>query len=184
MPDDDKDKIVTPPVDDKDKKVDPPVDDKDKDKKGLSQEDVDKIIADRLTRAEESFQKKLSDERKKWEDDQKLSDKEKKEKEEKEREEARINKENDISLRENRLTLTEKMAEAKVPTVFADFLVNVNTDKTIENFNKFKTAWEKSLEDYLKGKISTETIKTDTQTKTEPTKSGNAVITNNGQAIL
>jgi hypothetical protein len=152
--------------------------------KGLSQEEVDKIIAYRLTRQEEKFKENLAEERKKWEADAQLSEKERKEKEAKEREQAQLEKENNIALRENRLTLVEKMAEAKVPTIFADFLVTSNTDKTIENFNTFKTAWEKSMEDYLKDKISTNSIKTENQTKTETVGKNGAVIRENGQAIL
>ena len=182
MPDDKKDQVVPPVIPPVVPPI-PPVDDKDK--KGLSQEDVDKIIADRLARADEKFKETLTTERQKWEENQKLSDKERKEKEDKEREEVRISKENDISLRENRLTLTEKMAEAKIPTSFVDFIVTTNTDKTIENFNKFKTVWEKSLEDYIKDKISTNTIKLENQDKTPTvTQKNGAVIKENGSIIM
>ena len=175
------DKVVVPPT--------PPIDDnkggdKGNENKGLSQEEVDKIIADRLTRQEEKFKENLAIERQKWDEDAKLSEKEKKDKEAKEKEQAQIEKENTLSLRENRLSLVEKMAEAKIPTVFADFLVTTNTEKTIENLNTFKTAWEKSLEEYLKGRISTDTIRTENQNKTDIVNKNGVVIRENGSAIM
>ena len=123
--------------------------------KTFTQEEVDKIIAKRLSRATKDIEAKIEAERKEAEELAKLSEAEKQkklfEKQVKEFEETKRAFENEKLLNET----TKQLASKNLPIEFAEMLKGEDAESTFENIKvfeeKFNTALEKAVNDRLKG---------------------------------
>jgi hypothetical protein len=132
----------------------------------FKQEDVDKIITERLAREREKWQKEvkelekekakeLEQEKKEIEKLANLSAKEREEELQKKYEEDLNKKELVLAERENRLEIIDKFSEAKVPLHLVDLVIDPDRDKTLEKAEQFIETYQKSVEvsvaDKLKG---------------------------------
>lgn len=133
--------------------------DKQEESKTFKQEDVDKIIQDRLARAEEKWhEEQKSVLEKEREEAMKLAKltAEEREIELTKKHQAEIQqKERELNIRENRLEAIEKLSQANIPVELVDYVVDEDKDKTDEKVEKFIENYKKSIEvtvaDKLKG---------------------------------
>lgn len=128
--------------------------------KTFTQDDVDKILSERLEREQKKFEKRLETETKKAQEEAeelaKMSEEEKiKELSEKQATEL-ADKEKNLTLRENKLDGIDKLNELKIPIRFVDFVLNEDKDvmdKNIELLHKeWKAAISEEVANQLKGK--------------------------------
>lgn len=127
-----------------------------REEKLLTQEQVDKVVAERLKRAETQMEAKIKEAQAEAERLAKLSA------EEKEREltakykEELDQKAKDVSIRENRLEAIEKFAEAKVPIELVSYVVRPDKDETLTEADKFIGTFTKlvaeTVAEQLKGR--------------------------------
>jgi hypothetical protein len=122
----------------------------------LTQEQVDKIVSERLQKQEAKFEERLKQEKADAERQAKMTAEEReKEMTEKARQEISL-KEKEILLRENKLEAHQKLSELGMPIDFADFVISRDLQKQnerIEKLNaKFSEAVANSVESRLKGK--------------------------------
>lgn len=79
---------------------------------------------------------------------------EEREKEAKTKREAELKaREEQITLRERKIAVQEKLKEKNVPTELADFLVDLDEKITDENIEKMVKVYNKSVEDGVAGKL-------------------------------
>jgi len=130
----------------------------------FNQEQVDKILSERLERESKKFDKSLAEKltvaQQDWEMKSKLSQ-EQKEKLLREEQEIAFNIEKTkLGLRENRIFAKEKLIELDLSTEFIEFLLNPDQELMEVNINKFKTqfniAVEIAVQAKLKGKTPTD----------------------------
>ena len=130
----------------------------------FTQEDVDKIVAKRLSEANAKSQDATQNAVKmaiaEYERQAKLTQEER-EKEAKTKREAELKeREESISLRERRLEALEMLQEKHIPIDLVDFVVDIDTNKTKENIEKLTKTYNKSVEtgitDKLKGNPPTD----------------------------
>lgn len=128
--------------------------------KTFSQEDIDKIVSERLEREREKFKKELESEKSKVQTEAerlaKLSEDEKiKELSEKQSKEL-ADKEKSLTLRENKLIGIDKLNELKIPIRFVDFVLNEDKDQMDKNIDLLHEEWKKAISEevanQLKGK--------------------------------
>ena len=79
---------------------------------------------------------------------------EEREKEAKTKREAELKaREDQITLRERKIAVQEKLKEKNVPTELADFLIDLDEKITDENIEKMVKVYNKSVEDGVAGKL-------------------------------
>lgn len=140
----------------------PETDNKEQDKKEenvLTQEQVDRIIQERLDRERKKLTKDAEDRIKKAQEEaerlaQLSAEEKQKELEAKNREELQ-GREREIAKRENRLEAIERFSEAKVPVHLVDYIISDDKDKTLERTEDFIKSYNESVSqsvaDQLKG---------------------------------
>lgn len=127
--------------------------------KTFSQDEVNKIISERLSKErqkwEKEFQTKLDEAKTEAEKLAKMNAEQKAEYERKKREEELNRREAEITRRELRATALETLAEKGLPKQLADILVYTDAGsckKSIENVEKvFRDAVEQAVNERLKG---------------------------------
>lgn len=127
--------------------------------KTFTQDDVNRIIQDRLTKErqkwEKEFETKLTEAKTEAEKLAKMNAEQKAEYERKKREEELAKREAEITRRELRATALETLAEKGLPKQLADILVYTDAEacqKSIENVEKvFREAVEAAVNERLKG---------------------------------
>lgn len=123
----------------------------------------DKKIAKALETAkskwEKEFNEKLEQEKKEAERLAKLSEKERKEEELTKREQELQDRLRQLELKELKADAIADLNEKGLPSEFADFLLADNAEKTLENINHFKTAFDQAVNEAVKGKLRQETPK-------------------------
>lgn len=129
----------------------------------FTQEQVDKMITDRLDRANKSFEKKLNEAvtktKSEVESTLKLSDEQRQEAQRQKDEEERQAKDRDLTLRENRLYAREQLVENELDTDLIDFVVDLEQENIDTKVVDLKKIWDKALaakvQESLKGKTPT-----------------------------
>lgn len=128
--------------------------------KTFSQSDVDKILSERLTRAEQKWQKETEKRIEQVQEEilktaQMSSEEREKELAEKYRKELDA-KAQDVAIRENRLDAIEMFANAKVPIDLVDYVVTTDKETTVEKAEAFVSKYNESVAntvaEQLKGK--------------------------------
>jgi len=125
--------------------------------KVLTQEQVDKVIQERIAREREKlatdFEQRLKAER---EEAQRLAElsAEEKEKEMMLKHQKELEaKARDVAIRENRLMAVEKFAEAKIPTKLVDYVVREDAEETSKAIEDFMGQYQKAVADGVADKI-------------------------------
>lgn len=141
----------------------PKGDDGEDNKPIFTQEQVDKMISERLSRAEQKFEKTLSErlekERAEAERLAKMSAEEKeKELTQKEAEKLKA-KELELTLRENKLAGIEKLNELDMPIKFVEFVISEDTEKMNANIEIMYSEWKKAVEAQVKRQLAGTTPK-------------------------
>ena len=125
--------------------------------KTFSQEEVDNIVSKRLNDAkvknDEAIKTAVANALEEERRQAKLTEEER-EKEAKSKREAELKaREEEITLRENRIKAQELMAEKNIPTNLVDFVVTLDEAKTKENIEKLAKTYNKSIEDGITDKL-------------------------------
>ena len=153
--------------------------------KTFSQEEVNGIVAKRLSEAnaktEETISKKLAEAQADWERKAKLTEEEKAN----EAQQAKIKELEDrdrtITMRERRAEALTELVEKNIPADFVDYVTDVDEGKTKENIEKLAKVWSKSIEEAVKAKIEGTTPSDKSRKPTQS--SGSSVGRDNGQGV-
>lgn len=123
--------------------------------------ETDKRIAKALEthrkKWEKEFQQKLEEEKREAERLAKLSERERKEEELKKREQELEQRLKELERKELRADTIADLKEKGLSPEFADFLLAENAEKTLENINAFKEAFDKAVNEAVKAKLRQET---------------------------
>jgi len=119
--------------------------------KTFTQEELNKVLSERLAHEKRKFEKELSEkiakEKAEAERLAKLSAEEKeKELTSKQLEELRL-KEKEVTIRENKLEAISAFDEAKIPIKLVDFVVDADAEKMREKINSLKETWQNAISD-------------------------------------
>ena len=115
----------------------------------FSQDEVNKINAKNSKKTAKAIESALAN----YECKANLSE-EKKTHEEQERLKSELaNKERDLLIRENRAEAREILQEKSMPSIFVDYVVDEDLDKTKENINKFEKVWNETVAKEIKKKL-------------------------------
>ena len=157
----------------------PTVDNKDvKGGKTFTQEDVDKLIAKRVSEEavknqdaiNQAVENALAEERRKAQLTAEEREKEARSKREKELQD----RENDVTLRERRIQAQELLQDKKIPIDLVDFVVDLDEAKTKDNIDKLAKTYNKSVEtgvtDKLKGTPPTDFSNSNTNNEADKSK--------------
>jgi flagellar biosynthesis GTPase FlhF len=131
--------------------------------KSFSQDQLDKIVKERVEREQEKFKRELAErvaeERKEAERlaalDAEAREKEKIEKQERERQQ----REHDLTIRENRIDAAEKLRELQLPTELVDLVIDADVSKMSEKIDALNRVFVKALQDGIKAQLKGTTPK-------------------------
>lgn len=123
-------------------------------KKVFSQEDVDKLISERLKRAEAKKQGEIDAAVKKamadYDRKAKMSEAERAAEASKERENELTKRERELAIRENTARAKEVLSDKNIPTSLVKYIATADADETDENIEAFEADWTKALKEALK----------------------------------
>lgn len=111
---------------------------------------LEKALKTARAKWEKEFQEKLEQEKKEAERLAKLSEKERKEEELRKREEELERRLRELERKELKADAIGVLTEKQLPTQFVDFLLGEDAEKTLENINSFKEAFDKAVEEKVK----------------------------------
>ncbi len=110
-----------------------------------SDKKLEKALKTARTKWEKEFHEKLEQEKKEAERLAKLSEKERKEEEMRKREEELEKRFKELERKELKADAIGVLTEKQLPTNFVDFLLADNAEKTLENINVFKSAFDEAV---------------------------------------
>ena len=116
-----------------------------------------KVLERKQKEWEKQFQEKLEQEKKEAERLAKLSERERKEEELRKREEELQERLRQLELKELKADAIADLNNKGLPTEFANFLLADNAEKTLENINNFKHAFDKAVNEAVKEKLRQDT---------------------------
>lgn len=153
--------------------------------KTFSQEAVNEMISNRVNKLNEKFDEKLAkslaDAKADWERKAKLSDEEKEDEAQKEKLKAIEAREHKITMRERRADALTTLSEKNIPAELADYVVDLDQDKTESNIDKLEKVWSAAIEAGVKARING---KTPTENNSAPTQgSSSSVGRDNGRGV-
>lgn len=103
------------------------------------------------------LQEKINEALKENERLSKLSEKERKDEEITQREKKIAEREAEIARKELKADAIADLADKELPSSFADFLLGDDAEKTLENINNFKTAFDSAVNEAVKEKLRQDT---------------------------
>ncbi|AVO22582.1 DUF4355 domain-containing protein [Aeribacillus composti] len=118
---------------------------------------LDKVLKKKQQEWEEKFRERLEQEKKEAERLAKLSERERKEEELRKREEELQERLRQLELKELKADAIADLNNKGLPAEFADFLLADNAEKTLENINNFKHAFDKAVNEAVKEKLRQDT---------------------------
>lgn len=118
---------------------------------------VDKALKNREAKHQEDLQKAVNDALAEKERLSKLSEKERQEEELTQREKEIAEREAKIQRAELKADAVSDLQEKGLPAEFAEILLGEDAEKTLENINNFKTAFDKAVNDAVKEKLRQDT---------------------------
>jgi vacuolar-type H+-ATPase subunit E/Vma4 len=116
-----------------------------------------KVLERKQKEWEQQFQERLEKEKKEAERLAKLSERERKEEELRKREEELQERLRQLELKELKADAIADLNNKGLPAEFADFLLAENAEKTLENINNFKQAFDKAVNEAVKEKLRQDT---------------------------
>lgn len=111
---------------------------------------LDKALKTARAKWEEEFKAKLEEEKREAERLAKLSEKERKEEELRKREENIERRLRELERKELRADAAADLTEKGLPVSFVDFILAENAEKTLENINTFKKAFDEAVAEKVK----------------------------------
>ena len=125
--------------------------------KTFSQDEVNEIISKRVNeinaknseKTAKAIESALAD----YERKAKLSEEEKAHEEQERLKSELASKERDLLIRENRAEARELLQEKSMPSIFVDYIVDEDLEKTKENINKFEKVWNEAVAEEVKRKL-------------------------------
>ena len=125
--------------------------------KTFSQDEVNEIISKRVNeinaKNSEKTAKAIENALADYERKAKLSEEEKAHEEQERLKSELASKERDLLIRENRAEAREILQEKSMPSIFVDYVVDEDLDKTKENINKFEKVWNETVAKEIKKKL-------------------------------
>jgi hypothetical protein len=125
--------------------------------KTFSQDEVNEIISKRVNeinaKNSEKTAKAIENALADYERKAKLSEEEKAHEEQERLKSELASKERDLLIRENRAEAREILSEKLMPSIFVDYIVDEDLDKTKENINKFEKVWNEAIAEEVKKKL-------------------------------
>ena len=125
--------------------------------KTFSQDEVNEIISKRVNeinaKNSEKTAKAIEDALADYERKAKLSEEEKAHEEQERLKSELASKERDLLIRENRAEARELLQEKSMPSIFVDYIVDEDLEKTKENINKFEKVWNEAVAEEVKRKL-------------------------------
>lgn len=118
-----------------------------------------KVLERKQKEWEQQFQERLEKEKKEAERLAKLSEKERKEEELRKREEEIEKRLRELEMKELKADAVADLNSKGLPSEFADFLLAENAEKTLENINNFKQAFDAAVNEAVKEKLRQDTPK-------------------------
>lgn len=118
---------------------------------------VDKALKRREEKHQEELQKAIQEAIDEKERLSKLSEKERQEEELTQREKEIAEREAKIQRAELKADAVSDLQEKGLPAEFAEILLGEDAEKTLENINNFKTAFDKAVNDAVKEKLRQDT---------------------------
>ena len=118
-----------------------------------------KVLERKQKEWEQQFQERLEKEKKEAERLAKLSGKERKEEELRKREEEIEKRLRELEMKELKADAVADLNSKGLPSEFADFLLAENAEKTLENINNFKQAFDAAVNEAVKEKLRQDTPK-------------------------
>ena len=117
--------------------------------KTFSQDEVNEINAKNSEKTAKAIEDALAD----YERKAKLSEEEKAHEEQERLKSELASKERDLLIRENRAEARELLQEKSMPSIFVDYIVDEDLEKTKENINKFEKVWNEAVAEEVKRKL-------------------------------
>ena len=131
--------------------------------KTFSQEELDKIISNRLSEAKKKLEaekeKAIAEAKAEAERLAQLSNEEKEKELTQKQLEALSEKEKELASRENKLKAIEIFDEAKIPIKLVDFVVDSDSDRMIQKIEILKESWKSALSEELQKSVRGEVPK-------------------------
>lgn len=127
--------------------------DQETDVKTFTQDEMNAVISKRLKQE----QKRIRDEIDKEYKMKQMSDEERKQAELKEALRVAEEYKQRARMAELKDTAASTLRSSNIPSVFADYLLGEDEEKTLGNVSQFKDAWEKELNKAVKGRLAKET---------------------------
>jgi len=134
--------------------------------KSFTQEDVNKLISERVNdvkaKTQKEFQELLKKERQDWEVKAKMSEEEKLQAEREQKERELDERDKNVRLSENKILAHERLDELGLPKdkSIIEMLVTDNPDSTVERINAFEKSFNaevvKRVEEKISGKAPTD----------------------------
>lgn len=124
-----------------------------------SDKKLEKALKTAREKWQQEFQEKLEQEKKEAERLAKLSEKERKEEELSKREQEVADREAKLKQKELKADAVSVLADKTLPASFADFLLADDAEKTLENINNFKAAFDSAVNEAVKEKLRQDTPK-------------------------
>lgn len=118
---------------------------------------VDKALKNRDAKHQEDLQKAIDDALAEKERVSKLSEKERKEEELTQKEKKLLERETEIARKELLSDARADLTDKGLPTSFAELLLGEDAEKTLENINNFKTAFDNAVNESVKEKLRQDT---------------------------
>lgn len=120
----------------------------------FTQDDLDRIISERMKKAEAKKQSEIDGAVKRAIEDYdrkaKMTEAERVAEASKEREAEITRREQEVAIRENRNRAIEILREKKIPTSMVEHIATADADETDENIKKFAEDWSKALSEAIK----------------------------------
>lgn len=124
-----------------------------------SDKKLEKALKTAREKWQQEFQETLEQEKKEAERLAKLSEKERKEEELSKREQEIADREAKLKQKELKADAVSVLTDKTLPSSFADFLLADDAEKTLENINNFKAAFDSAVNEAVKEKLRQDTPK-------------------------
>lgn len=144
--------------------------------KTFTQEDVDRLIGDRLKEVREKLEREKQEEVARATELAQLDSKEREKKLAEIHEKEIMEKDRALSLRENKLEAIDILSKNNIPVSMVDYVVDVDKEKTLNNADNFVKAFNEQVSLAVAEKLKGEAPRDITSEKTEPTKTYRSVI--------
>lgn len=127
--------------------------DQNTDVKTFTQDEMNAVISKRLKQEQKRIREEIDKEYKM----KAMSEEERKQEELKEALRVADEYKQRARVAELKDTAASTLRNASIPSVFADYLLGEDEEKTLDNVSKFKETWEKELNKAVKARLSKET---------------------------